>query len=66
MSKRNNRLLVAACGVSAILSLAADHAAPPITIGITTELGTIPGKAIANGATLAAEQINAKGGIDGR
>lgn len=66
MSKGNNRLLVAACGLSAAVSLATAYAAPPITIGITTELGTIPGKAIANGATLAADQINAKGGIDGR
>ncbi|HQT67286.1 MAG TPA: ABC transporter substrate-binding protein [Acetobacteraceae bacterium] len=42
------------------------QAADPIKIGITTELATIPGKAIANGAELAADQINAAGGIDGR
>lgn len=42
------------------------HAAPaPIVIGVTAELSTIPGRGIANGATLAAEQINAAGGIDG-
>ena len=42
------------------------RAAQPIEIGITSEIGTIPGKAITNGAELAVEQINAKGGVMGR
>jgi branched-chain amino acid transport system substrate-binding protein len=42
------------------------HAASPIKIGITSEVGTIPGKAIVNGAELAVKEINAKGGVMGR
>ncbi len=42
------------------------HAAAPIEIGITSEVGTIPGKAIVNGAELAVSEINAKGGVMGR
>ncbi|MGC8790053.1 MAG: ABC transporter substrate-binding protein [Desulfurella sp.] len=41
-------------------------AAEPINIGIIAEQGTLVGDSIVNGAKLAADQINAKGGIDGR
>ncbi|MCF3946534.1 ABC transporter substrate-binding protein [Acidiphilium sp. AL] len=66
MSKKG-RLAVIAGGIAlGVLPMAFAHAAKPIKIGITAELGTIPGKAIANGAILAADQINAKGGVNGR
>ncbi|MGC9270538.1 ABC transporter substrate-binding protein [Acidiphilium sp.] len=65
MSNKKHALLIAGAA-SLVMSTAVAQAAKPIVVGITTELGTIPGKAIANGATLAAEQINASGGIDGR
>ena len=59
---------VAAIGAAALtaLPLVAHAAKPPIVVGVTGWLGSIPGKAVANGAQLAAEQINAKGGVDGR
>lgn len=66
MSKKERLAVFIASVASIALSTAMAQAAKPIVIGITTELGTIPGKAIANGATLAAQQINAKGGIDGQ
>lgn len=57
--------ILAAAALTA-LPLAA-HAKPePIVVGITAWMGSIPGRSIANGATLAAEEINAKGGVDGR
>jgi branched-chain amino acid transport system substrate-binding protein len=64
MSKKLCTALLASAA-SLVLATAA-QAAPPLVIGITTELGTIPGKAIANGATIAADQINASGGINGQ
>ncbi|MGH7075420.1 MAG: ABC transporter substrate-binding protein [Stellaceae bacterium] len=62
---RKAALICAGVGLGA-LPLAAQAAKAPITIGITAPLGTIPGKAIANGATLAVDEINAKGGVNGR
>ena len=41
-------------------------AAEPIKIGIIAENSAIAGIAIPNGAQIAADEINAKGGIDGR
>ena len=41
-------------------------ATEPIKIGIIAEEGTLAGKAIANSAQLAADEINAHGGINGR
>lgn len=55
-----------ATGILFALPWTAQAAKPPIVIGVTGWLGSIPGKAIADGATLAADQINAKGGVDGR
>lgn len=65
MSCKGRLAILMAGAAMAVLPVAA-WAAKPIVIGITSEIGTIPGKAIANGAILAADQINAKGGIDGR
>lgn len=47
------------------LPLAA-RAADPIKIGIIAENSAISGIAIPNGAQIAADEINAKGGVDGR
>ena len=38
----------------------------PIKIGVVSEFAAIVGQAIAQGAQLAADEINAKGGINGR
>ncbi len=51
---------------SCLGSVPAAPAAEPINIAIIAESATLVGKAIVNGAQLAVEEINAKGGIDGR
>ena len=51
---------------AAIAFSAATQAAEPIKIGIIAENSAITGIAIPNGAQIAADEINAKGGIDGR
>lgn len=65
MSYRD-KLAVLMAGAAMAVVPAAAQAAKPIVVGITSEIGTIPGKAIANGAALAVEQINKAGGINGR
>lgn len=45
---------------------AAAQAADPIRIGVIAENSAISGIAIPNAAMIAAEEINAKGGVDGR
>ena len=42
------------------------RAADPIRIGVIAEDASIAGAAIPNAAKLAAEEINAKGGVNGR
>ncbi|HUZ63211.1 MAG TPA: ABC transporter substrate-binding protein [Acetobacteraceae bacterium] len=42
------------------------HAAAPIKIGVIAEVSTLPGAGIANAAKMAAAEINAKGGVNGR
>ncbi|HLY58196.1 MAG TPA: ABC transporter substrate-binding protein [Stellaceae bacterium] len=42
------------------------HAADPVKIGVIAEMQAVAGSSIAPAAQLAAEEINAKGGIDGR
>ncbi len=59
------RTLPSALVLSAVLPLAA-QAADPIRIGVIAENSAISGIAIPNGAQIAADEINAKGGIDGR
>ncbi len=51
----------------AVLALPmAAQAADPIKIGVIAENSAISGIAIPNGAQIAADEINAKGGVDGR
>ena len=54
--------------VAALAGLAAAPAgaAEPIRIGVIAEAASIPGAAIPNAAKLAAAEINAQGGVDGR
>ena len=53
----------AALGISAIPGA---YAADPIRIGVIAENSAISGVAITNGAMMAADEINAAGGINGR
>jgi branched-chain amino acid transport system substrate-binding protein len=53
----------AALGIGAIPGA---HAADPIRIGVIAENSAISGVAITNGAMMAADEINAAGGINGR
>ena len=55
-------VLVACGALSGTAALAAD----PIKIGVIAEAQAVAGSSIAPAAQLAAEEINAKGGIDGR
>ena len=66
MSGKKAALAAVIAGAAVAVAAPVAQAASPIVVGITSEIGTIPGKAIANGAVLAAEQINAAGGINGR
>ncbi len=66
---RNDRRLAAlgALGVASLLALPfAARAADPIRIGVIAENSAISGIAITNGAMIAADEINAAGGINGR
>jgi len=50
-----------------VIALApAAQAADPIKIGVIAEAASIAGAAIPNAAQMAADEINAKGGVDGR
>jgi branched-chain amino acid transport system substrate-binding protein len=53
-----------ACGALASVSTA--FAADPIKIGVISEAQAVAGSSIAPAAQLAADEINAKGGVDGR
>ncbi len=64
--KRGAGIALAAILAASVSTVAVQAAQKPIVIGVTAEMATIPGKAIANGATLAVQQINAAGGINGR
>lgn len=55
---------VAVCALG--MTAAAQAAAEPIKIAVLAPLSITPGKAIVNGAELAAADINAAGGVDGR
>ena len=57
--------LLCAVSAAALLPLVA-KAAEPIKIGVIAENSAIAGIAIPNAAQIAADEINAKGGIDGR
>ena len=58
--------LLCATTLTAALGLGAARAAEPIKIGVISEQSAIVGQAILQGAQLAADDINAKGGVDGR
>lgn len=57
-------ILLASCATALVSSAA--MAADPIKIGVIAEAQAVAGSSIAPAAQLAAEEINAKGGIDGR
>ncbi|MGJ5204943.1 ABC transporter substrate-binding protein [Bradyrhizobium sp. HKCCYLR20261] len=56
--------LLASCATALVSSAAL--AADPIKIGVIAEAQAVAGSSIAPAAQLAAEEINAKGGVDGR
>jgi len=58
--------LLCATMLTAALGLGAARAAEPIKIGVINEQSAIVGQAILQGAQVAADDINAKGGVDGR
>src|SRR5271155_4302124 len=60
----SNLAAVVACGVLVLAGRA--FAADPIKIGVISEAQAVAGSSIAPAAQLAAEEINAKGGVDGR
>ena len=62
--KASLTLLAAACGLS--MASSAAWAEDPIKIGVIAETSAISGVAVPNGAKLAAEEINAAGGVNGR
>jgi len=51
---------------AAVLAATTAHAADPIRIGVIAENSAISGIAIPNAAQIAADEINAHGGVDGR
>jgi len=60
----SNVAAVVACG--AMVSASQAFAADPIKIGVISEAQAVAGSSIAPAAQLAADEINAKGGVDGR
>ena len=56
----------AIAGAVALSAVAASAAEPPIKIGVIGEEGAVAGTSIAKAAQMAADEINAKGGMDGR
>lgn len=64
----SSRTLFATTCVAAMIAAASTSAfaADPIKIGVISEAQSVAGSSIAPAAQLAAEEINAKGGLDGR
>lgn len=60
------KLTAAGLALSGLLAGANAQTPPPVRIGVMAKFAQINGAAILNGATLAAEEINAGGGIKGR
>ena len=61
------RPTLAACAAFVAAAFAVPvHAADPIRIAVISEAQSVAGSSIAPAAQLAAEEINAKGGVDGR
>jgi branched-chain amino acid transport system substrate-binding protein len=65
IDRRSFACALAAAGMALAVPQAA-QAADPIKIGVIAESASISGAAIPNGAQMAADEINAKGGINGR
>ncbi len=63
---RSRLSLAATVAACAVLAAMPARAADPIRIGVIAEAASIPGAAIPNAAKLAADEINAAGGVDGR
>ena len=59
-------IFVWAAGTLPLLSTPMAYAADPIRIGVIAEAQAVAGSSIGPAAQLAAEEINAKGGVDGR
>ncbi len=69
MNRRMIHGLATAAVTASVASLApfqAASAADPIRIGVISEAQAVAGSSIAPAAQLAADEINAKGGVDGR
>ena len=64
--KSHKQALGVALAAALTLPICAAQAADPIKIGVIAEVSTISGAAIPKAARLAAEEINAAGGVDGR
>ncbi|HYW76821.1 MAG TPA: ABC transporter substrate-binding protein [Gammaproteobacteria bacterium] len=62
------RAALAAAGVGVVLagSVALARAAEPVRIGVIAPTSAIDGRSIMQGAEMAADEINAAGGVDGR
>ena len=59
-------LLGGAAALASLLGVAQANAADPIKIAVIAEAQAIAGASIPQAAQLAADEINAKGGVDGR
>src|SRR5881227_3579791 len=59
-------LLSGAAALASLFALAQANAADPIKIAVIAEAQAIAGASIPQAAQLAADEINAKGGVDGR
>src|SRR5438270_3410301 len=59
-------LLSGAAALASLLTVAQAQAADPIKIAVIAEAQAIAGASIPQAAQLAADEINAKGGVDGR
>ena len=66
-SMLRSAFLTTALGLSVGLAMVAQaRAADPIKIGVIAEAQAIAGASIPQAAQMAADEINAKGGVDGR
>jgi branched-chain amino acid transport system substrate-binding protein len=63
---RHNWTFRLGAAVAALSICGAAHAADPIKIAVIAESQAIAGASIPQGAQMAADEINAKGGVDGR
>ena len=64
-SNRTRRTLLYATMLTASLGLGAAQAADPIKIGVISEEAAVAGASISHAAQMAADEINAKGGVGG-